>query len=67
VFPLAEAVLDEQALEWVVHEFTAVEAEQGREASLDVAHAAVGAFAMALARRSGSTADPIPGLEIVVS
>ena len=49
VFPLAEAILDEQALEWIAHEFRVVEAEQGGGASLDDAHAAVGAFAMALA------------------
>ena len=50
VFPLAEAVLDEPALEWVAHQFGALEAEQGGGASLDAAHAAVGALAMALAR-----------------
>lgn len=50
VFPLAEAVLDEQALEWLAHEFSTVEAEQGPGASLDAAHAAVGALAMGLAR-----------------
>jgi hemerythrin-like domain-containing protein len=54
VFPLAEAVLDEQALEWLAHEFNTVEAEQGPGASLDAAHAAVGAFAMALARTAQS-------------
>jgi hemerythrin-like domain-containing protein len=49
VFPLAEAVLDEPALEWVAHEFGAVEAEQGHGASLDAARAAVDGLAAALA------------------
>ena len=35
VWPLAEAVLDDQAVAAVAREFEAVEAEQGREASID--------------------------------
>src|SRR3990172_1697269 len=35
VWPLAEAVLDDQAIAAVAREFEAVEAEQGREASID--------------------------------
>ena len=50
VFPLAEAVLDEPALEWVAHQFGVVDVEQGGGASLDAAHAAVDALALALAR-----------------
>jgi hemerythrin-like domain-containing protein len=49
VFPLAEAALDAEACEWVGHQFGTVEAEVGEEASLDAAHAAVGALAVALA------------------
>jgi hemerythrin-like domain-containing protein len=50
VFPLAEAVLDEDAVEWVGHQFSIVEAEVGGGATLEAAQAAVGALAMALAR-----------------
>ena len=50
LFPLAEAVLDADALDWVAHQFGTVEAEVGGDATLDAAHAAVGAMAMALAR-----------------
>ena len=50
LFPLAEAVLDAEAFDWVTHQFGTVEAEVGSEASLDIAQAAVGALAMALAR-----------------
>jgi hemerythrin-like domain-containing protein len=50
VFPLAESILDAEASDWVTHQFGAVEDEVGVAASLDVAHAAVGALAMALAR-----------------
>lgn len=35
VWPLAEAVLDDQAVAAVAREFEAVEAEQGRDASID--------------------------------
>lgn len=35
VFPLADSVLDDQAVAAVAREFEAVEAEQGREASID--------------------------------
>lgn len=54
VFPLAEAVLDDQAVEWVAHQFGALDAEHGRIASFDAAEAAVGALSMALARDARS-------------
>ena len=50
LFPLAEAVLDAEAFDWVAHQFNTVEAEVGAGASLNIAQAAVGALAMALAR-----------------
>jgi len=49
VFPLAEAVLEGEALQWVTHQMGSLEAEQDGAASLDAAEAAVGALAMALA------------------
>ena len=48
VFPLAEAILDEQALEWIAHEFNTVEAEQGDRASLDSAQSVVDGLGAAL-------------------
>ena len=50
LFPLAEAILDAAAFDWVAHQFGEVEAQVGGDASLDAAHAAVGELAMALAR-----------------
>jgi hemerythrin-like domain-containing protein len=50
VFPLAEAVLDAEAFDWIAHQFGEVEAEVGGVAALDTAQATVGALAMALAR-----------------
>lgn len=41
LWPLAEAVLDERAMAAVAREFEAVEAEQGRDASIDHAGAVV--------------------------
>jgi hemerythrin-like domain-containing protein len=52
VFLLAEAVLDAEGFEWIANEFGAVEVEVGDDASLDAAHAAVGALAMALSREA---------------
>ena len=52
VFPLAEAILDAEALDWVAHQFDTVEAEVGGGASLDIAQAAVGVLAKALAREA---------------
>jgi hemerythrin-like domain-containing protein len=54
VFPLAEAILDDPALEWVAREFRAVEAEHGQGASLDSARAAVEGLAAALAVPAGA-------------
>ena len=48
VFPLAEAVLDEQSQAVLAREFEKVEAEQAREASLDHAEAALDRLAAAL-------------------
>ena len=41
VFPLADSVLDDRAVAAVAREFEAVEAEQGREASIDYQEAAM--------------------------
>ncbi len=49
LFPLADAVLDEAAQRALQREFDAVEAEQGRDASIPHAEAAVERLAAALA------------------
>lgn len=49
LFPLADAVLDEAAQRALQREFEAVEAEQGRDASIPQAEAAVERLAAALA------------------
>jgi hemerythrin-like domain-containing protein len=49
LFPLADAVLDEAAQRTLQREFDAVEAEQGRDASIPHAEAAVERLAAALA------------------
>jgi len=49
LFPLADAVLDEAAQRVLQHEFDAVAAEQGRDASIPHAEAAVERLAAALA------------------
>jgi hemerythrin-like domain-containing protein len=48
LWPLAESVLDERAMAAVAREFEAVEAEQGREASIDYADAVVRGLTAAL-------------------
>ena len=48
VFPLADAVLDEQAVLGLAREFDAVEAEQGAAATVAGAEAALGRLAAAL-------------------
>jgi hemerythrin-like domain-containing protein len=49
LFPLADAVLDEAAQRALQREFDAVEAEQGRDASIPHAEAAVERLTAALA------------------
>lgn len=41
LFPLAESVLEERALQVLAHDFEAVEAEQGRDASIEHAEAEI--------------------------
>ena len=48
LFPLAEAVLEERAQQALLHDFETVEAEQGRDASIEHAEAAVERLGSAL-------------------
>ena len=48
LWPMAESVLDDRAMQAVAREFAAVEAEQGRDASLEHARATVAELTAAL-------------------
>ena len=61
LFPLADAVLDPHAQQSLARELETLEAEQGRDASLDHALAEVERLAAALGRGGGKeTHEPIP-------